>query len=384
MTDRDSRPLFPRRPRLVYWVAVDAVAALLLAVAFGFAASARTGPPVLALPAVAVAALPVAARRSWPVPMLAISLAGAAAGLLMGVEALYIPVAVILYAVGSLEPRRRAIACLVPSLAGVAAAMASAGGFAWPGGLSEIAFCWLLMGLAWTAGLTVREQRLHAVRAAEQLAARAVTGERLRIARDLHDVIGHSMSLITLKAGVAGMVAEARPQEAREALRVIEATGRTAMAEVRAALGMLRSGEIDPTPGVSGVAETAPAPGLRDLRALAVRADVEVDLTVNLDVEPSEGVALAAYRIVQEALTNVVKHAGAARCRVRITSPEPGVMEVEVADEGPGLPTAGGGYGLIGMRERCLMYGGSLTAGPRPEGGYRVLARLPCVRRAAS
>ena len=207
------------------------------------------------------------------------------------------------------------------------------------------------MGLSWTAGLAVREQHLHAARTAEQ----AVVEERLRIARDLHDVIAHSMSLITMRAGVAGLVAETRPREAREALRLIETTGRESMLEMRAMLGMLRSESGDLTP----------APRLRDLHALAANAGIEVDLRVDTGDLP-EGVGLAVYRIVQEALTNVAKHAGTG-CRVRVTVPETGMVEVEVADGGRAAPRDGGGYGLLGMRERCLAYGGQLTPAPAPR-----------------
>ncbi|RCG26857.1 two-component sensor histidine kinase [Sphaerisporangium album] len=363
MTDR---LVVVRRMRRAHWVAVDAVAALLLAVAFGAAALAGTGPPAVAV----AAALPVAARRLWPAPMLVTAVTAVTAGLLAGVEALYLPLAVILYTVGAQEPRRRAVMGLVLSLAAVAAALGLAGGSAWSQTVSAVTFSWLVMGLPWTVGLAMGEQRSHAARAARQSAERAVADERLRIARELHDVVAHSMSLITMRAGVAGLVAETRPREAREALRLIEVTGRAAMGEIRAALGMLRS-----EPGQPG---TRPAPRLTDLHALAARAAVRVDLSVDLDAALSEGLELTVYRIVQEALTNVVKHSGSSCCRVRVTSPEPGVVEVEVTDDGEGLPGAGGGHGLAGMRERCLMYGGSLTAGPRPDGGFRVLARLPC------
>ncbi|MFI6603671.1 sensor histidine kinase [Nonomuraea sp. NPDC050536] len=355
-----NETLLVHRLRHGHWVALDVMVALLLAVAFAAAAQLRNDLPQAVA---ALAALPVATRRGWPLPSLAVSLAAAATALLLGVESAYLPVAVVLYSVGAQEPRRRAVTGLAAALACVVAALLAAVWPFWTQALGSAGFGLALMGLSWTAGLAVREQHLHAARTAE----RAVLEERLRIARDLHDVVAHSMSLITMKAGVAGLVAETRPQEAREALRIIETTGREALLEMRAMLGLLRSH--------TGAHDTAPAPRLQDLPALATHAGVEVDLRVDA-VDLPEGVGLAVYRIVQEALTNVAKHAGTG-CRVRVTVPETGVVEVEVADGGRAAPRDGGGYGLAGMRERCLAYGGQLTAGPRPEGGFRVLARLP-------
>ncbi|WP_326642491.1 sensor histidine kinase [Nonomuraea fuscirosea] len=356
-----NETLVVHRLRHGHWVALDVAVALLLATAFAAAAQLSTGLPQ-AVAVAALAALPVATRRGWPLPALSLSLAAAVAALLMGVESAYLPVAFVLYSVGAQEPRGRAVTALAGSLVAVTAALLAAGP-SWIQALGGAGFGLALMGLSWTAGLAVREQHLHAARTAE----RARVEERLRIARDLHDVVAHSMSLITMKAGVAGLVAESRPQEAREALHLIETTGRQAMREMRAMLGMLRS--------ESGAPGTAPAPRPADLHALAAHAGVEVDLRVEAEDLP-EGVGLAVYRIVQEALTNVVKHARTG-CRVRVTVPEPGMVEVEVTDDGRGTPRDGGGFGLVGMRERCLMYGGRFTAGPRPEGGFRVLARLP-------
>jgi signal transduction histidine kinase len=188
------------------------------------------------------------------------------------------------------------------------------------------------------------------------------------------------MSLIAVKAGVAVHVAEARPQEALDALRVIEDTSRGSLAEMRHLLGVLRDngapeGDLAPVPGLDGL------PGLVDRAALAgVRIDLQVRAT-----ELPEGMALAVYRIVQEALTNIVKHAAPARGRVLIEQ-DLGEVRIEVTDDGPGirmLPGDQAGHGLIGMRERAMMYGGDLTAGPRREGGFAVSARLPYDRGAS-
>lgn len=192
------------------------------------------------------------------------------------------------------------------------------------------------------------------------------------MARELHDVVAHTLSLIVVKAAVANHVAEANPHEAGAALRVIEETGRKALTEVRRVLGALR----EDTP-------YAPAPGLDELPVLARQAAIG-GVDVRLDVrqeEPAgavpESVGLAVYRIVQEAVTNVVKHAAPAACRATVTV-TPGEIRVEVTDDGrrPVL-TGGEGHGLIGMRERVTLHGGEFSAGPRPGGGFAVTASLP-------
>ncbi|MEV7012860.1 histidine kinase [Streptosporangium sp. NPDC051022] len=379
MNDRDLRPPVFRRLRPGHRVAVDAVAAVLLAAGFGVATLLTAGPSPVPV-AVAACWLPVAVRRLWPMPVLWVVLAGAVATLPAGWEESYLVVAVVLYTVASLEPRRPAVVALAVSLAGVASALFLTGG---PSSrtLSAVLFGWLLMGLSWTVGLAVREQRVFAAHMAERSAARAVADERLRIARDLHDVVAHSMSLITFRAGVAGLVAETRPQEAREALRLIESTGRAALEEMRHMLGVLRP---DTGSGVgAGGPGPEPVPRLEGLPALCARSGVVTELNVapgvGADGALSEGMELTVYRIVQEALTNVVRHAGAARCGVTVTSSEPGVVDVEVVDDGAGpsgAPRDVRGHGLAGMAERVMMYGGAFTAGPRPEGGFRVHARL--------
>jgi len=188
------------------------------------------------------------------------------------------------------------------------------------------------------------------------------------------------MSLIAVKAGIANHVADARPQEAREALHLIETTSRGALVELRRVLDVLRADADEP-------AELGPAPGLAGLDALAQRAasaGVAVELaTRNPSSVPVEavppGVQLSAYRIVQEALTNVVKHAGPVPCRVAVTV-APDAILVEVTDDGPAIRQPSGprpGHGLVGMRERVAAYGGSFTAGARPGGGFAVRATLP-------
>ncbi|AUY54574.1 sensor histidine kinase [Streptomyces sp. CB01881] len=227
-------------------------------------------------------------------------------------------------------------------------------------------------------GLLLRERREHAVALRSQEIAEAVTAERLRIARELHDMVAHSIGIIAIQAGVGSRVIETQPAEAREALRAIESTSRETLAGLRRTLVALR--QADPDTG-TGSAPLAPTPGLADVeRLVAATADAGVRVEVQWAGErrrlPAD-IDLSAYRIVQEAVTNVVRHAGTGNCRVAI---DYGVEElsVEVLDDGRGTPSpAGSGFGITGMRERVSLLHGRFSAGPRPEGGFRVAARLP-------
>ncbi|MGC0419881.1 sensor histidine kinase [Embleya sp. AB8] len=242
--------------------------------------------------------------------------------------------------------------------------------------------------LAWTLGTTARSRRQYAEALrrqaerqgrveAEQRAREQAAEERLRIARELHDVVAHSMSLITVQAGVAHYVGTERPEEALRALGSIEATGRTALRDMRRLLGMLRDSD-----GTPQDAELAPAPTLATVDTL-VRDAAAAGLTVELSVlgerrELPTGVELAAYRIVQEALTNVIRHAGVDHCQVELHYTEREIT-LDITDSGRG---DGGsvvpGHGLVGMRERVVAYGGEFAAGSRaPEPGFRVRARVP-------
>ncbi|WP_307853277.1 sensor histidine kinase [Kitasatospora sp. RG8] len=238
-------------------------------------------------------------------------------------------------------------------------------------------------------GLLLRERREHAVALRSQEIAEAVTAERLRIARELHDMVAHSIGIIAIQAGVGSRVIETQPAEAREALRAIESTSRETLAGLRRTLVALRQADADTGTGSgsgagSGSAPLAPTPGLADVeRLVAATADAGVRVEVQWAGErrrlPAD-IDLSAYRIVQEAVTNVVRHAGTGSCRVAI---DYGVEElsVEVLDDGRGTPSpAGSGFGITGMRERVSLLHGRFSAGPRPEGGFRVAARLPLPR----
>lgn len=244
-------------------------------------------------------------------------------------------------------------------------------------GASVIAF--LAMTTSCMVGLLSRERREHAVALRQQEVAEAVTAERLRIARELHDMVAHSIGIIAIQAGVGGRVIETQPAEAREALRAIESTSRETLSGLRRTLVALR--QTDPG-AAAEQAPLAPSPGLADIeRLVAAIADAGVRVDVRRSGEqrllPAE-IDLSAYRIVQEALTNVVRHAGTGRCRVSIDYGDE-ELSVEVVDDGRGATEHGSahGFGIVGMRERVGLLHGHLSAGPRPEGGFRVSARLP-------
>jgi signal transduction histidine kinase len=262
----------------------------------------------------------------------------------------------------------------------------------WPrvavGELFDVVDDFVLLAAAWMLGVGVRQRRAHAAalegraarleREREEKARQAATQERLRIARELHDVVAHSLSVIGVQAGAARLVLDAdpNPARAREAVAAIEATANRAMAEMRRALGILRDTDR------SGVA-LAPLPGLGQLPTLLDQlraAGLPVDLRVEGTPRPlATSIDLSLYRIAQEALTNALKHASATRAEVVVCYGSHHVT-VEVTDDGRGpAPSAGGveGAGTIGMRERVALFGGELRVGPRPQGGYAVQASLP-------
>jgi signal transduction histidine kinase len=239
----------------------------------------------------------------------------------------------------------------------------------------NVIFFALILGAPWAAGRAVRQRRLNEteLELEKGRAAAAIVEERARIARELHDVVAHSISVMVLQARGGRRVLETEPTDAREAFAVIESTGQQALDEMRRLVGMLRSGDE--------TLPLAPQPSLKELGTLVdqVRA---AGLPVQLAVEgePRDlppGVDLSAFRIVQEALTNALTHAGPARARVvlRYRADE---LELEISDDGPGTGDgSSSGYGLVGMRERVLVYGGELQAGKQPGGGYALRVRLP-------
>jgi signal transduction histidine kinase len=349
---------------------------------------------------------PLALRRRYPVQVFLVILAAMMvyeAFAFEGLNADFFGPIVALYSVIVYGPRRFARWAPVLLLVGVLAiAPLSMPDRLGTGSIiAEFVNAIVLMGLVWFVSDTVRQRRAQArelaaknlelEQARDELAQQAVADERVRIARELHDVVAHSMSVIAVQSGMGRMVIATQPEEAAKALASIEETSRSSLHEMRRILSVLRSS--DETEG-----SLEPAPTLLDLDQLVAQirgAGVDVDLEVVGDrgAVPA-GVDLSAYRIVQEALTNVIKHAGPARATVAITY-EPTVVTVEVTDDGRGaaalVPAGGasapasvrpdggllGGNGLVGMRERAAVYGGDVVAGPHTGGGFRVRARLP-------
>jgi signal transduction histidine kinase len=283
------------------------------------------------------------------------------------------------YSAGARLPKDRSRAVLVGAvaLAAVAASVA-------PGPTSTSPP--LVAAAAWFLGHYVQTRRRYTEsleaqnrvleQARHDLARQAVVEERLRIARELHDVVAHSMSVVAVHAGSGRMVAAEDPAAAERALATIEVTTRSALREMRRLLGVLRSA------GAEEPAALEPAPGLADLDALVAqvtRSGVDVELRVEgRRTAVPAGVDLSAYRVVQEALTNVIKHAGPARAVVEVRYTDTAVT-VEVVDDGQGAatPAAAGGHGLVGMRERVAVHGGVLDVGPGDAGGFHVSARFP-------
>ncbi|WP_083752435.1 sensor histidine kinase [Saccharothrix sp. ALI-22-I] len=228
------------------------------------------------------------------------------------------------------------------------------------------------------AELEHRAEQLR--RSQEQNTRGAIVAERVRIARDLHDVVAHHVSVMGVQAGAARRVVDRDLDLAREALRTVEDTARTAIGELRGLLGVLRADTVEDVEEVAGETSSPGLDQLPELAAMARSAGLEVDHDVYGEPRPvPQGVALSVYRIVQESLTNVVKHADARKADVRVRFLETS-LEVEVADDGRGRAGTSdrkSGFGLVGMRERVAVHGGELEAGPRRDGGYRVRARFP-------
>jgi signal transduction histidine kinase len=335
--------------------------------------------------------LPLTVRRRWPIPVFGVVIASAVVAELLGMSsaAPALALAVALYWVAlSVRPRRSAIAFGAALLAVTLKALLSATVLGphfflvtaqHPEWLlleidpfSSLGFSWFTIGAGWALGRSTRVRREYTAQIAEHHAQQAVSKERLRIAREMHDVVAHSMGVIVMKAAVANHVYDTRPEEGREALRVIESVSRTALADIQHVLGSLRS---------EGEADLSPSPGLDELPKLienARLADVQVEYDRGTIPALSSAVQLSAYRIVQEALTNVVRHVAApARCTVRITA-DSDELHLAVIDDGtPCHPVGEPGYGLIGMRERVALHHGTLVAGWQANGGFAVHARLP-------
>jgi signal transduction histidine kinase len=364
-----------RHPR---WVdaGVAAVAALL-----GMPATAQVRPGVLAWLCYAVIFVPLVWRRRTPVVVFwtvyGLVEAALAAGIDLPGAVLALPVGI--YAVARYRPRRH----LLPVAVGVEAALVVAWMVQdepWAGliPVNAVLVATALLGMnlsirrAYLDQLEERARRLEHER--DQQARLATAAERARIAREMHDVVAHNLTVIVALADAAALTAVATPQAAADKMAKVAAAGREALGEMRRMLGVLHTAP-----------SRDPQPGLPDLDRLVdqVRA-AGLRVTLTRQGEPRPGVGLAVYRIVQEALTNTIKHAGpAATARVRLCF-EPGGVDLEVTDDGAHTPAGPAGHGLTGMVERAASYGGRVEAGPLPGRGWRVRAHLPSDDREAT
>ena len=350
--------------------------------------------PWLPLAAAGVVVLSALLLRRWPLLALALLLAAAIAAAVMPVARLAenFPILLTLWApafflippagvavgwIAATRPRPVSIGAAVITLGVLARYAAGWMPRGFPNGTPPVLAAAVTTVIAWLIGQSIRQNRLHAQTLRTQAQAAAITAERLRIARELHDMVAHSIGVIAIQAGAGRRVINTQPAEARNALAAIEATSREALAGLRRTLGMLRGPAPGPDPAPVPL---EPAPGLADIARLAsaaMSAGVRVDVRWAGQRRPLPAdVDQSAFRIVQEAVTNVVRHAGTGHCQVIIDQHDDGVA-IEVADDGRGGAGDGTGYGIAGMRERAGLLGGQLSAGPRPEGGFRVAARLP-------
>jgi signal transduction histidine kinase len=343
------------------------------------------GPPILAATMVAGSTLPIMLRRSAPLLMLAIMAATVVPFLIrFGSVNSFGPMLAMLgatYSVAQIADRRTAAAGA--AILGLMLAVWGLGSVR-PYGPGDWLFVAILFGGTLLVGRALGTQARRAdvmANEAERLRRDretaiqgAVDEERARIARELHDVVAHNVGLIVLQAGGGRSVLATEPTRARDALLAIESTGRQTLLEMRRLVGMLRGvedqGERDPLPGLSRLGVL-----VDEVRATGLEVEVRTDGDSRA-LDP--GVDLAAYRIVQEALTNVRRHAAASRVEVELRF-DSQTLGLRIADDGrgPAGPDHNGvGHGLIGMRERALVYGGTFTAGARPTGGFEVLATL--------
>ena len=476
------RPPLTQRLSRRQWILLDCLVAVVTVIimagtvlASDHARPAPHSVPVLALSLLLAAAggVPVALRRLRP--LLALEALFALSVLLSVIQAqdgliVVVPATYVLFTVAATSPRRTAAIALACALVTVVAEAFRV----WAtdsGRLGSTLPQALFLIISWGFGSAVRQRRLYADGVQQQAASRAVAEERLRIARELHDVVAHSMSVIAVQAGFGEYVIDDQPAKAREALGAIQATSRDALDEMRRMLSVLRqadtagdgpaagpdpggqpdrladlaadgparpagpAGPVRPESSLGGLqgprgpeeptrlaelpagaenghalsqdhtagqaapdltrraaAPLRPAPGLADLDRLITRvghAGVHVDLRVSGERgDVPAGVDLSAFRIIQEALTNVVKHAATPDCRVTVDYRD-GELSLEVVDDGhpavltpagPGTSPVVSGHGLIGMRERVHLCGGQFSAGPRPGRGFRVAATLPLNR----
>ncbi|MCT9075675.1 sensor histidine kinase [Streptomyces fulvoviolaceus] len=344
-------------------------------------------PSSPAWPLVVLSALPLVARRRYPLAVFGVVLVAALA---IGDDASWINVlTIVIGAYSAVMYSRHRVGAMAGLVVGaVLAGLAFRETDPVLPGWSSPAFVLLVAGVL-ASVVRFGQRRLAASRdrfaelerAQEEAMRRAVEEERARIAAELHDVVTHNVSVMVIQAGAARKVMDAAPERSKEALLAVEAGGRAAMAELRHVMGLLAAPDLGlldaPVDGLE------PQPGLAQLDSLVERvraAGTAVGVTVSLPPDPlPPGVDLAAYRVVQEALTNTIKHAPGADAAV-VIGYSGDLLQIEVTDTGAvreAPPTDGNGRGLIGLRERLAVYGGELTAGPTLAGGYRIRAEVP-------
>ena len=344
-------------------------------------------PPLAAYLLLAVPAVALIWRNSRPVEVLGLAVAGAVGWAALGQidGAALVPVIVGVYWVALTRTWRTAVAAGLAGAAAIFVTEGLLGPFGWFGGPNATMWPELLAAGAVGAYVAARRQWLaaegdraaRAEQAREEETRRRVDAERMRIARELHDVVAHSMAMINVQATAASMQLAADPASAAEAIQAIRRASKSGLRELRAILDVLR--QVDDG-----------SPVVPDLRAFAALVEATSGAGTPTKLEPAElpvplppPVALAAYRIVQESLTNVVRHAGRVAATVGLRQ-DGGYLYVDVVNDGGTTPTAfseGTGAGLAGMRERTAALGGTLEAGPRPGGGFAVRARLPLASR---
>ncbi|KAA9376917.1 sensor histidine kinase [Microbispora cellulosiformans] len=375
--------LHRRPPTTVDWLV--AVVVGLFAVAeevSGRTAAPSRGHLSLWIAAGLIAAAGVLFRRHAPFAILAVYSAANVALLVLTPQMaaawqFYTQLVLLFTLLSEVRPRGVKAVCGLGATAAFVAAMLAASSP--PSGPGDVAVALVMCAIAAGAGLAVRRHRALAEQAAERgelLAREAVAEERARIARELHDIVAHSVSVMTMQTGGVRLMLREDQERERQVLTSVEETGRGAVDELRRMLGLLRGSPAE-VPG-----PRAGLDGLRDLLDQVRAAGLDVTLEVRGDPVPlPAGLDLSAYRIVQEALTNTLKHAGATRAEVTVAY-TPRELRLDVVDHGPregrARPaTRGSGHGLIGMRERAALFRGTLTAAPLPSGGFGVRAVLP-------